>query len=95
VKFPVSLVSKTPIPVRVPSEEELFLFSTEEGGHSLVRGHEIMCPGCESWADVLAYTPLQISSKYAAWVIAPLKCPDCGHVFAINPVPEVGHDGTR
>lgn len=53
--------------------------------HPLIRGSKLTCPACEREQDVLAYTAMRISEKYAEQVVRPLKCNQCGHVFALRP----------
>ncbi len=83
-----AIASRVPRPVRKSAEADLMRL-VEQSTTPLVRGRNILCPACERWHDVLQYTPLQYSSKYALQVIVPLKCceRDCGHVFALHPAP--------
>lgn len=85
---PKSLVKRDPVPVRKPLEDELLAF-VSRSNTPLVQGRTITCPACERSNDVLAFTPLQHSSKYASQVIVPIKCPepDCRHTFALHPNP--------
>lgn len=61
------------------------LLGIVERGGPLIEGHSLRCPGCESVADVLDYTPLEYSERYAHEVLVPLKCRHCRHVFALKP----------
>jgi hypothetical protein len=61
------------------------LLGIVERGGPLIDGHTLRCPGCERSADVLDYTPLEYSERYAHEVIVPLKCRSCRHVFALKP----------
>jgi hypothetical protein len=51
----------------------------------LIDGTDLTCPLCEHTDNILAYRPLQTSTKYASQVVTPLKCKACGHVFALRP----------
>lgn len=56
----------------------------KEGG-PLINGTMLRCPGCEKEDDVLSYTPLEFSERYADQIVVPLKCRSCRHVFALKP----------
>jgi hypothetical protein len=57
----------------------------KETGPPLLKGHRLRCPGCENVADILEYTPLQFSEKYADQIVVPLVCRRCRHTFALRP----------
>lgn len=57
----------------------------EQVRNPLMQGRKITCPKCEVAQDILRFTPLQTSEKYADQVIVPLKCKLCNHVFALRP----------
>lgn len=72
---------------RISPEELLEL--VPDGG-ALVRGHQIRCPGCEEWIDILAYRMLEFNETYARETVPVYRCPrhQCGHVFALDPNPK-------
>lgn len=61
------------------------LFAIAQNGGPLLKGTSLRCPACEETADILGFTPLEYSVKYAEQIVVPLKCPACRHVFALRP----------
>ena len=51
----------------------------------LCDGRSIRCPLCSRVADILDYVPLQHVDKYAEYLVPPLKCRGCRHVFCLRP----------
>jgi hypothetical protein len=43
---------------------------------------ELLCPKCETWADVLAFKNPDMVRKYAAALNPILKCMNCKHLFS-------------
>lgn len=68
-----------------PTEQQLITFTIEVGAKPLTDGRQIKCPKCETKQDILEFTPLHHVEKYAAFLIPPLKCKQCRHVFCLRP----------
>lgn len=86
-------VSEAMEPKTIPSdsrgEDEGVLRSAEpveEEGH-LVFGSKMMCPWCDTWRDILAYTRLQIPPDFPKQVTQIYKCggeEGCKGLFALK-----------
>lgn len=75
------LITERPTRKVTPAE---LLGITEVGG-PLIEGITLMCPACEVRENIMAFIPLEHSTKYVDQIVVPLKCRSCRHVFALRP----------
>jgi hypothetical protein len=52
---------------------------------ALIRGHQMFCPRCKKYHDILAYKPMQVIPDYAADTVPIYACPECRWKFAPSP----------
>ena len=49
---------------------------------SLIRGRDMICPGCREWSDILAFRPLREIAFFKHSTTPIYSCPKCHHKFA-------------